>query len=182
MNTKKIIKILALILALLIFSIVAVYAAYSIRHELIWKNYYAAKTEAVSNGYDDEYSVCTKENDVLAHGVKYSCYRAYRKMILDSDYVEYILVSPEDEYKDISEGDESLIVFGKKLDYIEAEDGKHYTLIDAYSVEDFPTANENALFKLVIIYSLICAAVVLLLFILLIILIICYRRKIKNSD
>lgn len=181
MKNKKSIKIISLILALLVLSVIAVNSLYSIRHEMIWRDYYSNKTEATENGFNDEYSVCTREKDVFIDGKKYSCFRAYRKAILDGDYVEYVIVASEDEYRNKTDNKESLIVFGKKLSYVEDSDGNHYTFIDAYSVDDFPSTNENELFKFAIAYSLICAVLIFIFIVALIIELIRFGKKRKIS-
>lgn len=115
-----------------------------IMHNIRWSNYCSEQREANDAGYENEYTICSKENNVLINGVEYMYFHAHRDAILDGDYNEDILVRYNSEYLDKTSGrTEELILFGNKLSTYNDIAGTRYTIIELYSICDYITGDNT---------------------------------------
>lgn len=136
MNFWKIYKLIMLfvIIAVVVFDVTA-----SVVHNHFWNEYYLERKEAVEAGYDKEYTVCSREENVVLDSVEYLHFHAFRPMVIDGSYNEELLVRCDSEYLDKAPNKtEGLILFGKKESFYNDLRGTSYTLIELYSVCDYP--------------------------------------------
>lgn len=97
--------------------------------------YRAEAHEAKQAGYEQEYAVCSREENVIIDGIEYLHFHAFRKVMIDGNYSEHLLASKDKAFLDKAIGqDEQLIVFGKRNGFYDVKQGKHYTMIEIYSV------------------------------------------------
>ena len=107
-------------------------------HEYNWHLFYEELDAAEAAGYDEEYSVCSREEDILFDGKVYTHFHAYRSMILDGDYHEDLLVKSDSQYLDkVPDQDGDLIIFAKEVSSYHDLDGTSYTFIEIYSICDY---------------------------------------------
>lgn len=107
-------------------------------YEHIWHQFYKESTAAESAGYDEEYSICSREEEILFDGEVYTHFHAYRPMILDGAYHEDLLVKSDSQYLDKAPGqDEDLLLFAKEVSSYNDLHGTSYTFIEIYSVCDY---------------------------------------------
>lgn len=115
-----------------------------IMHNIRWSDYCSELMEAKDAGYEKEYTICSRENNVVINGVEYMYFHAHRDAYLDGDYDEDILVKYNSEYLDkTSGGTEELILFGNKLSTYSDTDGTSYIIIELYSICDHITGDNT---------------------------------------
>jgi len=139
-NFKRI--MLFILIAVVVFDVISIAV-----HKYNWKKYYSERQPAIDAGYDKEYEVCSRKDNVVLDGVEYLHFHAFRAAILDGSYIEDLLVRCDSEYLDKAPNQkEGLILFGKKESYYDDQGGISYTIIDLYSVCDCSTNDEATLF------------------------------------
>ena len=123
-------KILAaVIFGLLILMGVLWFAAITIDRSFAEKNTRIG-LEAGKAGYDEKYFPCEILDNVVIDGKEYICAHAFRSVVVDGNYSEYIIFDAGSVYKDEAEGGKtSLTICGKRLGY----SGK-YTVIEPYGI------------------------------------------------
>lgn len=104
---------------------------YSQRHD----RYMIEAHEAKQAGYEEAYTVCSREENVVIDGIEYLHFHAFRQVMIDGNYSEHLLASKDKAFLDKAIGqDEQLIVFGKRKGSCEVDQGDYYTMIEIYSV------------------------------------------------
>lgn len=107
-----------------------------IHREIKWNEYVAVSQEAKKAGYTEDYTICTRQENVVIDGREYLCFNAHRHMILDGDYDENLLVSKEDQFEDmVPDEKENLEIFAKEIKRVKGDDGQDYTLIEVYRID-----------------------------------------------
>ncbi len=111
-------------------------AAVLIHREIEWNEYVSDYREAKKAGYTEDYTICTRQGNVMIDGQEYLCFNAHRHVILDGDYDENLLVSMEDQFEDLFPDEkENLEIFAKEIKKVKGDDGQDYTLIDVYRID-----------------------------------------------
>ena len=123
--------ILALTAALILFDM-TVWIVYKIesnqRREIFF--------EAREAGYPNCYTICERQENIVIDGNEYLVFHAHRPVIIDGDYHEDLVASPDDEFEDLCpDENENLELWAKELDYVRDESTQNsYTYIDLYRV------------------------------------------------
>lgn len=128
---KLLIKAMILVaVAVTIFDTVA-----GVQRQYYWEKSYQQVKEAKEAGYDVEYRVCTREDDVILNGERYIHFHAFRPAVVDGNYSQHILAKYGESYIDKAPGqEEGLVVYARNIPYYGEQRGKDYTLVSIYSV------------------------------------------------
>ena len=123
--------ILAVLATLIIFD-----ATVWIVYEIQWNKSVANSREAREAGYSNSYDICSRQGDITIEGKEYILFEAHRKVFLDGDYYENLIVSVDDEYEDkCPDSKGNLEIFAKKLGYVDYSNQERYTIIDIYQID-----------------------------------------------
>ena len=136
------IVILAMAILLAVFDI-----AVWIMHEVSWERQMSVYRRANAEGYKEDYTVCSRQENVVIDEQEYLCFYAHRTMILDGDYSEYLLVSIDDSFEDlVPDENEDLEILAKEVESLYDIEGKDYTRIDVYQIDRCRSVNLDAWF------------------------------------
>lgn len=142
---------------LLIFLIVIIFdLVYKLQYDRKWKEFNIENTAAQKAGYNKEYSICSRKENVILDGVEYLHFNAHRKAVLDGDYNEELLVITDKKFIDkVPNQSTNLIIFAKEIRHSNDAKGNSYTLVDIYSVCSNSTKDSWNWFAAVIIVNFI---------------------------
>lgn len=134
--------------------------------------------EAEKAGYDEAYTICSRQGDIVIDGQAYLCFNAHRHAILDGDYDEDLIVSKDDKFEDEHPYQkENLEIFAKEIKRVTDNYGNDYTLIDVYRIDKCRTENIDAWFWNALLISIVVLPIELVLGIIWVIHFIVYKKR-----